>query len=362
MTIITGVAAALQDLFGPVARAIADRHVLITRHRTFTGPSRLATVVAGFWHTPHATVADLAHTAAQRGVDLTPQAVAERYTPQLADALRDLFDHAVTRVIEAEPRALGLLRSFPAVVITDSSTITLTPQLAGTFPGCGGTGNSGTAALKRPIPWDLRRGGLTGAIGAGRRADATTPVLDTPLAPGSLVLRDLAYFNPERVTPFNAGGIDWISRGLSHLSVGIVGQRHELVAWLRRQNGDTVDRAVAVGGVGLSCRLVALRVPRAIARGRRRKAITKAKTGGRKPSARHLDSCDWTVVLTNLPAHSWAARVVPTRCRVRWQLERLFKLWKSHHAVGDHRSADATHQPIELSARRIAVVVQHWTI
>lgn len=362
MSIITRVASALQDLFGTVASAVADKHKLITRKRKFTGSSLLGTFVAGFWHKPHATAADLADTAAQLGVDLTAQAVAKRYTPQLADALRDLFDHAISRVIEAEPRTLALLESFPAVVVNDSTTIVLTPELAQKYPGCGGTNDSTKAALKLQIQWDQRTGGLTGAIESGRSADAKSPVLETPLAAGSLVLRDLGYFNLERFAKFNTDKIHWISRGLSQLTVEIEGQTYDLVGWLQRQTRDLIDRSVKVGNVGLECRLVALRVPGAIAKERRRKAIQKAKKKGRKPSERHLASCDWTIFLTNLPADSWAASIIHTLYRVRWQIELLFKLWKSHHAVEDHRYEDATDQQIELYARLIAVVLQHWTI
>ena len=362
MTIIHRVASALQDLFGTVASAVADKHHLITRKRKFTGTSLLGTFVAGFWHKPHASAADLADTAAQLGVDLTPQAVARRYTPELADALRDLFDHAISRVIEAEPRTLALLEPFPAVLINDSTTIVLTPELAQTYPGCGGTNNSGKAALKLQIRWDQRTGGLTGAIEAGKSADAKSPVLEKPIAAGSLVLRDLGYFNLERFETFNTDKIHWISRGLSQLTVEIERQTYDLVGWLGHQTHDLIDRSVAVGNVGLNCRLVALRVPPALAKERRRKAIQKAKKKGRKPSEQHLASCDWTIFLTNLPADAWPAQVIHTLYRVRWQIELLFKLWKSHHAVENHRYEDATHQQIELYARLVAVVVQHWTI
>lgn len=362
MSIITRVATTLQDLFGIAAQAAADQHKLITRKRKFTGTSLLATFIAGFWNKPHASVADLADTAAQLGVDLTPQAVAKRYTPALAHALRDLFDHVLTQVVEAEPRALDLLPSFPAVVVTDSSTITLTPELAETFPGCGGSHGSGKAALKLQMQWDQRTGGLTGAVETGRSADAVSPVLEKPLAAGSLVLRDLGYFDLERFAQFTTDGISWISRGKSNLTVQIDEQTHRLVGWLNHQTGDRVDREVKVGDVGLACRLVAMRVPPAVAHERRRKAIQKAKKQGRQPSAQHLASCDWTIYLTNLPAASWAATTIVTLYRVRWQIELLFKLWKSHHSVADHRYENATHQQIELYARLIAVVLQHWTI
>ena len=40
----------------------------------------------------------------------------------------------------------------------------------------------------------------------------------------------------------------------------------------------------------------------------------------------------------------------------------LFKLWKSDNRVAAHRSTDPDRQMIEVLARLIAVVVQHWVV
>ena len=66
--------------------------------------------------------------------------------------------------------------------------------------------------------------------------------------------------------------------------------------------------------------------------------------------------------MTNLPAGSFDAPAVHTLYRVRWQIELLFKLWKSHAHLDAHRSEDPVRQLIELFARLLGVVLQHWVL
>ena len=362
MSIITCFAASLQNLLGSVAQEIADRHHLIVRHRKFTATSLLSMFVLGYWHKPTASVADLAATAAQLGIDVSPQAVAKRFQPHLRDALHDLLQHTLTRMVAAQPRSLPLVQSFPAVIVGDSTTITLRPALAERYPGCGGKGNSGAAALKIQVQWDLTSGAFVAALEKGRQSDATSPLLDAEIPTGSLVLRDLGYFSLERFAPFNADKIFWISRGSSNLTVQIDDTKRDLVHWLSQQNGDRIDRPVRVGAIGLACRLVALRVPPAIAKKRRAAAIKAASKQCRVARARRLAACDWTIILTNLPADSFDADTIFILYRVRWQIELLFKLWKSHHHLAQHRHDDPVQQMIELFARLIAVIRQHQVI
>src|SRR5262245_17831737 len=130
MAILPQVARTLQALLGPDAGAAAASHALIRRRRKFTAESLLATFVLGYLRQPDARDADLAATAAQLGVAVSPQAVAKRVRPELRDALHDLLQTAVSRVVATEPRALPLVQSFAAVLVGDSSSIALAPALA----------------------------------------------------------------------------------------------------------------------------------------------------------------------------------------------------------------------------------------
>lgn len=360
MAILPQVAHALQDLFGPDAQAAAAAHSLVRRHRKFTASSLLATFVLGYLRKPDARAEDLAATAAQLGVSVSPQAVDRRVGPALRDSLGDLLQTALGRVLATAPRALPLAQSFTALVVGDSSAITLAPALAAAYPGCGG--DAGPAALKLQVQWDLLGGGLALALEPGRRPDAATPMLDRPLAPGTLVLRDLGFFNLDRFAAHAAAGVFWLSRALTQLRLHVDDADHDLIDWLSRQDADQIDRPVAVGQARLPCRLVATRLPPALAARRRAAASQDARKHGRAPSARRLAACDWSTYLTNLPAAAFDADALHTLYRVRWQIELLFKLWKSHHHLAQHRSADPVRQLVELHARLLAVIVQHWLV
>jgi len=363
MAIVSTVAATLQALLGPVADQIAERHALIQRQRHFTASTLLSTFVLGYLHQPTASVADLAATAEALGVSVSPQAIDARFQPALQHALFDLWRHAVTQLVHATPRAIELLQRFAQVRVGDSTTIALDDSLAEVYPGCGGTDAASRAALKIQLQWDLLHGTLAyAAIESGRQSDATSPSVASPPPKGSLVLYDLGYFSLDRFADWDHAGIRWISKGLSNLTVTIAGHTHDLIDYLQTQPLDSIDCLVHIGAKNRPCRLIARRVPEAVATRRRREAYQKAAKKGRRPSVQRLAACDWTVYLTNCPSTQLAQHEVEVLYRLRWQIELLFKLWKSHNRLADHRSADPVRQLIELFARLIAVVVQHWLL
>ena len=354
-------AATLHELLGSVAQTVAPK-TLIRRQRKFSASSLLSTFVLGYWQKPLARLDDLAHTAAQLGVEVSPQAIDKRFRPPLRDALRDLLRHALQTVLDTNPRAWPLLRSFTAVQLADSTTIPLAPALADEYPSGGGASEA-PAAMKIHVQWDLISGQFVAAIADARASDNGSPIADAPLPAGSLVLRDLGYFDLDRFTRFNAGGVRWISRAKVNLVFTADGRRHKLVDWLTRQRGRRIDRPILLGDQQVSCRLVACRVPAAVARQRRAAAIRKShKKYGCAPNRRQLAACEWTMYVTNLPAEAFDAAAIHTIYRVRWQVELLFKLWKSHAHLATHRSADPVRQMIELFARLLGVLLQHWVV
>lgn len=363
MTIFARTAALVQEVLTTTAEEMGRAHGLIQRRRRFTASSLLTTFVLGFLQHANPSCEQLALIARQAGADVTPQAVLARITPALRDCLRRLWLEVIDRVVRSEGRAAPLLRKFTHVFIGDSTTLPLTDALADEFAGCGGAPGAGRAAMKLQVVWDVLSGGLWRlTCAAGKENDsASLAALPAPPA-GSLSVFDLGYFALERFGRWREAGAHWISRGISDLLVFSDGQTHDLHAWLARQPAGPIDLWVEVGAARLPCRLVALRAPSEVAARRRQQAHAKAAKKGRQPTARHLATCDWTVFLTSCDDALLTWKEVVVLYRVRWQIELLFKLWKSHGLLEQHRSDDPVRQLVELYAKLIGVVLQHWLL
>jgi Transposase DDE domain len=363
MQIIPRMAAVLQGLLTTTAEEIGTQCHLIKRQREFTASSLLSTFVLGFLLRPKPTWEQLALVARERGANVSAQAVEQRITPALRDSLAQLWQAAVKCVVCSEARVTPLLAKFTHVFIGDSSTISLTDALAGEFPGCGGSYGSGQAALKLQVIWDFLSGRLWRmTCEAGKQNDSTSSVMDETPPAGSLSIFDLGYFSLERFLRWQTAGAHWISRGISDLLVWDGDESRDLHEWLAAQPAGVIDRRIAVGAARLPCRIIALRAPAEVAARRRQKARDKAAKKGRQPTARHLATCDWTVFLTSCPDELLTWKEVVVLYRVRWQIELLFKLWKSHGLIDEHRSTDPVRQLVELYARLIAVIIQHGLI
>ena len=75
-----------------------------------------------------------------------------------------------------------------------------------------------------------------------------------------------------------------------------------------------------------------------------------------------LRLCDWTVLVTNVPVALLNVEEALVLGRARWQIELLFKLWKSHGRIDESRSAQPWRILGEVYAKLLAMVVQHWLV
>jgi hypothetical protein len=362
---IPRVAHALQTVLTQTADELARSTGFLGRRRQFTGSGFVQMLVFGLLDDPHASLAQLAQAAAAAGVVVRRQSVEERFTPQAAELLRGVLAAAVQQLLAADPVAIPLLRRFAAVVALDSSTVGLPEALAGTWAGKGSSDpRAGNAAVKLTVGLDLLTGRLYGPqLQAGRTPDSKAPLVATPLPPGALRLTDLGYFDLKTMADLDRRGASWLMR----LKAGTVlftadGRRHDSAATLLATRGtDRVELAIELGvAQRLPCRLLAERVPAEVAEARRRRLREDAQRQRRRLTAETLALADWTVLVTNAPAAKLSLAEALVLKRARWQIELLFKLWKSHGRIDESPSGDPDRVLCEVYAELVAMVVQHW--
>lgn len=367
MDIVAKSAVAMQAVFGTNLIDLARSSGCVRRQRKFSGVSLLRTLVLSLLHCPTAKNRDYRDTAARLGVSVSEEAIEQRFTERLVRFLSEALKLAVSQTLAAKPLPTALLRKFTDVQIGDSSTINLPDELAEEFPSCGGSGKAALAAMKIQLLWSLSTGKLLRwLIEPGRASDATSEIAAATPPVGALAIFDLGYFSLERFRRVGEADAYWISRFQHNTKIfEKVGKELSLLRYLKKHGASgLVDVVVLLGEKDrLPCRLIAVRVPPEVAARRRQQAREKARKHGREASQEYLESLEWTIFVTNCPCELLGWKEVVILYRARWQIELLFKLWKSHNRLAQ-RELDALpqRQMAVLYAKLIGVIVQHWIL
>lgn len=366
MSMVARASAAFQQVFGPLAADAGQDCGVVVRRRKFTAVSLARTFVLGFLQKPDARDEDLAQIAAQCGAAVTPQAIDQRQTPKLVAFLEGLFRRAVRVVVGSDRVLAPILERFTAVTLLDSTVIGLPHSQRERFPGCGGRSGSGQAAVKLQTELDLRTGAVTPvAIEPGRSADQATSRQHVRRAAGTLRITDLGYFCVGVFAAMVTAGEHFLSRLQFGTGVRLPGgEAVEVLGWLAGQVGPLVDRPIQLGWEQqLACRLIAWRLPGDQANRRRHKLREEhRRKWGREPTAGRLAWCDWTILVTSVPVEQLTPAEAIVLYRARWQIELLFKRWKSQDRVAVLSGSTEVRQMVRVWARLLAAVVQHWLV
>jgi len=368
MTSIAWLPEALQELFTTTADQLARETGAVQRERVITGSRLLQALVFGHLAEPDAPLSQLQRTFCATGaVPISKQALAQHLTEATASFCRAALEAAMCLLFEGAPVAIPLLQRFSAVLVLDSTTITLPAVLADLWAGCGGSSPSaGAAALKVQVRFDLVRGGLDGLeLQAGRQHDQTGQVQTAAVPVGALRMADLGYFALEVLAQIVAASGHFLCRPkLQTVLTDAHGRQATVAQYLARNRHGRVDRPVRLGvRHRLPCRLVAQRLPDAVAALRLARLEAAAQREGTHLSAAQRELAHWLVLVTSVPLTLLSFAEALTLYRLRWQVELLFKRWKS---AGLQVNQWRTHKPWQVLclvySKLLACLVTQWVL
>lgn len=356
---ITRLCGYLTMLFSTVADQVAQDTQFIQRKRGFSGAEFVRTLVLGWIENSQATLEDLAEK-----LSVTASALQQRMTTRSVALFHNLLEKACEFYMAAVAENTELTSRFSQIYVEDCTSIALLSSLQHEFQGCGGAEvGQGAAGMKLLVRMEVKTGAMSvmkWAKGRENDLNLSREAGDGPA--GSLYLADLGFWCPERLFHLKTQGVSWISRVPAGTTLSIGGQPREDVAdFLKRQHTDRVDRWVLLGEKAFSFRLVAVRCPEHIVNERKRKLRQKAKKRGRQPSERQLLLCEWLVLVTSLSVAEFSIEELWTLYRVRWQIELVFKRWKSLMGLDKSRvRTNGQRQLTELYAKLLGSLVTHW--
>lgn len=363
MNTIAEIAENVTGLLWEDATELGRSSGFIQRERKFDGSTYARMMVCGAMGEPQLSYTHLAQYASIAGLAVSAQGIAARFTPAAARFLAALLERAVSRVIESRACAiLPILAKFTGVYIRDSSVISLPASLANLWPGVGDV-TGVTAAMKLQVRLNYSTGVLDGpTLYAGRAHDRHTPYTWDDEPAGSLSLADLGYFNLDELQTRNENDQYVVTRYKQNTALyTAAGERLDLVAWLQALPEARGELQVEVGRKNrVPMRLLVQKVPPEVAEQRRRKLNEYARKKQVTPRRETYALTDWILVLTNAPAALLTFDMVLALLYLRWQVELLFKLWKSYLYVDEWRSANPWRILCEIYAKLIAAVISQW--
>jgi len=363
MTSVGEIGQAIKSVLSVVGDKVARETGFTKRESKLTGAKFAQAVVLGWLNKPEATLDELSQAAAAVGVTISAQGLDQRFSSEAAALLGQVLNSALSQIIAADPVAIPLLQRFSGVIVQDSSIISLPDALVQVWQGCGGSDGHHVSALKLQVRFDLLTGTLQGPLlEPGRANDRGSALQGATLLPGALRIADLGYFSLDQLRAFDAEGAYFLTR--FYLQTAIFdpqSNRLALSILLEAALAGQVDLPICIGTKEhLPVRLLALRLPQEVADQRRRKLRQEARDKGETPSQVRLTYADWTILVTNLPNDKLSLSEAMVLVRVRWQIELLFKLWKSHGKVDQWRTENPWRILCETYAKLTAMIIQHW--
>ena len=273
------------------------------------------------------------------GLKITKQSLDGRFTTEavafVLDVLKEVLERQLSRVIFAD-----LLPQFNQVCIKDSTKFNVDNRLREHFKGTGGRLVT-KACVCIQYEYDLRSGKILDLIVTeGVRNDA----IDAAETKGrinksDLILRDLGYYNLSILTGFDKAGAFFISRLNTTTIIYELGQKNklefkDLYVHMKKHKLLRCEMQVLIGKVyKVEFRLVVDIVPEKVYEERIRKINKYNKDHGWQTSENHKARCRFNLFITNVPTEKISLEEIMLLYRLRWQVELMFKNWKSVCAI-----------------------------
>jgi len=255
------------------------------------------------------------------------------------------FEAMLSLVIKLEvPSELELtvLSAFKRILIFDSTAFQLPETLAPYFKGFGG--DASEAGIKILFGYDLKSARFFYVVLNGTDADhlIRNGVIGE-IGTGDLEISDLGFFGVETFAQIEARGAFYVSRLKTNVTVyrkneaGNLEEYDLSEAVKKMKEGDRTEIEVCLksGETVITTRLVIECVPEVVKAERVRKLNQINLKKGRQTQERTKLLQGVNLHITNAPAELLSAKVIRQFYTVRWQIELIFKNWKSNFQLDE---------------------------
>jgi hypothetical protein len=305
----------------------------------------------------------------KHNIRVSKQAINKKFTKNAVQLIKMIIEKVISK--SAVEHAYTLPLCFNQIRIKDSTSFRLPDYLKEYYPGSGGKGNASKASVKIQFEFDVKTGKVIDLEIVPFIATDQRNALETldSIKEDDLVIRDLGYFSAEALQKISLKKAWFLSR--LDTATNIYGIKNDKPAEIdlqkiekkmARQGLSHFQIEAYIGGaLKLKCRIIIMLVPEDVKNERLRKYYSKY---GKTPAIRkrkYVLRAGLNILITNIPKQQVAVENIRHIYSIRWQIELIFKSWKSIGQIHKIRQMKIDRFEFMLYARLLWLLV-NWNI
>lgn len=303
------------------------------------------------------------------GQSLSKQSLDERFNESSVVFLKLLMQEVLSRHVPSD-KFKDLLPCCKTIRIKDATSFQLPEDLQNIYHGSGG--HTSKACLKIQFEYDLKSGKIIDlSIGPYTTTDLTNSYETIEsVNRQDLLLRDLGYIGLDFLGKIQEKEAYFLNRIKSNINVWLRSKNDyfaeldlaKVEKQMRESNIKTREFSVCLGSdKKVNCRLIVECLPEEVKAEKLRKAKRAAQREGRELGKDTISRIGLNLFVTNLKEEDIPKEQVWSLYRLRWQIELVFKVWKSIASV--HKIKKAKRERIECHLYgKLLWVLLGWNI
>ena len=347
--------------------AIARKNKFIERSRKITASAFIKALVFNEVEHEQLSLLDLkCDLFEQAGCRISQEAIHKRFTPEAVSFIKAVFSQQLQAHLSPETKPIIYNDFFRSICIKDSTKFKLPVSYINSYPSYGSFNNA-SALMNIQYEYDL----LTGEWHSLELTKATrndqTDSKETidKIIEGSLNIRDLGYITTTYLKAVENNHAYYLNR---LPKIGVYKKNNqgcEPLSWeaidkkMKKGKFKHLEFDVYLGKDNkIKTRMVIYPVPKDVANKRVRKAAQGGKrTEGYQISKEYKIKARYNIFITNVPGKIIPAEEIVNAYRLRWQIELIFKAWKSNLRIHKVKAVKKERMECQLIARLIWILL-----
>jgi hypothetical protein len=281
----------------------------------------------------------VSYLASRYGIEMRKQSLDERFSEKTVNLVKSVLSRLISEQFSELLFCEDFLSSFNHVRIKDSTKFNVPDNLSSHYRGSGGSRDTSSSGISIQYEFDLKTGkfldlAITEAV-RNDQSDASETAEN--VCKNDLVIRDLGYFSTSVFQRIKDKEAFFLSK--LHSATTVYDENNveidfkKLHVFMAKNGIEKLEKQVFIGKDRLPVRMVIGLVPPEVYQERMRRKQKEEKRKGCQMKERTKLLLHFNLFVTNVEAKDIPSEKIMPLYRFRWQVELMFKNWKSIFSI-----------------------------